>query len=109
MATRHDAIPEHIWQAILEEVRQGSSYAEVARRWQAKIGTRYGGAPSASTISRRARRQVPAPPRRTKANESIYEMTARIFGDVPREVWDRLPEDGSYQHDHYLYGWPKRP
>jgi hypothetical protein len=28
--------------------------------------------------------------------------------DVPREVMAKMPEDGASQHDHYIYGWPKR-
>jgi hypothetical protein len=27
---------------------------------------------------------------------------------LPDEVWENMPTDGSYQHDHYLYGTPKR-
>jgi hypothetical protein len=37
--------------------------------------------------------------------EEILEMTA----DVPDEVWDKLPADLAEQHDHYIYGTPKRP
>jgi hypothetical protein len=36
--------------------------------------------------------------------EKIRERTARI----PDEEWENMPTDGSYQHDHYLYGTPKR-
>jgi len=28
--------------------------------------------------------------------------------DVPPEIMATLPTDGAAQHDHYLYGWPKR-
>ena len=31
------------------------------------------------------------------------------MSDVPDEVLDRLPVDGAAQHDHYIYGTPKRP
>jgi Arc/MetJ-type ribon-helix-helix transcriptional regulator len=37
--------------------------------------------------------------------ERILERTASI----PDEEWDRLPTDLAEQHDHYLYGIPKRP
>ncbi|GAC1450094.1 MAG: hypothetical protein NVSMB9_34330 [Isosphaeraceae bacterium] len=37
--------------------------------------------------------------------ERILERTARI----PDEAWDKLPTDLAEQHDHYLYGTPKRP
>ena len=29
--------------------------------------------------------------------------------DLPDEVFDRIPTDSAEQHDHYLYGTPKRP
>ncbi|HXJ96130.1 MAG TPA: hypothetical protein VMT20_25095 [Terriglobia bacterium] len=28
--------------------------------------------------------------------------------DVPDDVMRALPEDGASQHDHYIYGWPKK-
>jgi hypothetical protein len=28
--------------------------------------------------------------------------------DVPRDVVATAPKDGASQHDHYIYGWPKR-
>jgi len=37
--------------------------------------------------------------------EEILESTA----DIPDEEWDKLPTDLAEQHDHYLYGTPKRP
>ena len=36
--------------------------------------------------------------------QRIKESTA----DIPAEVWERIPQDGAEQHDHYLYGSPKR-
>ena len=38
----------------------------------------------------------------------ISEVIADIMADVPREVLTQLPKDGASQHDHYIYGWPKR-
>jgi hypothetical protein len=26
----------------------------------------------------------------------------------PDEVMRAMPEDGASQHDHYIYGWPKK-
>jgi hypothetical protein len=28
--------------------------------------------------------------------------------DIPPEIMATLPTDGASQHDHYIYGWPKR-
>ncbi|MBK8467055.1 MAG: hypothetical protein IPL32_14635 [Chloracidobacterium sp.] len=39
-----------------------------------------------------------------KLGEKIQELVA----DVPDEVWEKLPTDGAEQHDHYIYGTPKR-
>jgi Arc/MetJ-type ribon-helix-helix transcriptional regulator len=39
----------------------------------------------------------------------IGEIIDELMGDVPDEVLDRLPADGAAQHDHYIYGTPKRP
>ena len=47
--------------------------------------------------------QQPARPARHIADEILENMR-----DVPAEVMARMPEDGASQHDHYIYGWPKR-
>jgi hypothetical protein len=28
--------------------------------------------------------------------------------DVPAEIMVTMPKDGASQHDHYIYGWPKK-
>src|SRR4051794_35063175 len=38
----------------------------------------------------------------------IWEEIQDILKDVPDEVFDRLPQDGASQVDHYIYGLPKR-
>ena len=37
----------------------------------------------------------------------LLERVKEIQAQVPAEEWDRLPHDGSINHDHYLYGAPK--
>lgn len=32
----------------------------------------------------------------------------QIWADMPDEVRAKLPADGASQHDHYIYGLPKR-
>jgi Arc/MetJ-type ribon-helix-helix transcriptional regulator len=39
----------------------------------------------------------------------IGEIIDELMKDVPAEVLDRLPVDGAAQHDHHVYGLPKRP
>lgn len=45
----------------------------------------------------------------TAKQESIWEVAAQLTQDIPTTVLDSLPVDGAAQHDHYLYGTPKRP
>ncbi len=40
---------------------------------------------------------------------SLVERIAARAAALPPEVMDRLPVDGASQHDHYIYGTPKRP
>lgn len=42
------------------------------------------------------------------ARKPIWEVIAEISAEIPDEEWDKLPSDGSVNHDHYLYGAPKR-
>lgn len=43
------------------------------------------------------------------AEKPIWEEILELTADVPDEEWDKLPTDLAEQHDHYLYGTPKRP
>jgi predicted DNA-binding antitoxin AbrB/MazE fold protein len=43
------------------------------------------------------------------AGPSLAERIAARAAALPREVLDRLPADRAAQHDHYIYGTPKRP
>ncbi len=38
----------------------------------------------------------------------IWEIFAELSAQVPAEEWGKMPSDGAEQHDHYLYGAPKR-
>jgi len=38
----------------------------------------------------------------------LWEIVEEITSQVPLEEWKKLPVDGAEQHDHYLYGSPKR-
>ncbi len=43
------------------------------------------------------------------AHKPIWEVIEEENRSIPPEVWDSLPTDLSEQHDHYIYGTPKRP
>lgn len=51
-----------------------------------------------------ADREVPVP-----ARKPIWEVFEDVAASIPDEEWAKLPADGAEQHDHYLYGAPKRP
>jgi putative addiction module CopG family antidote len=42
------------------------------------------------------------------SHKPIWEVIQEISATVPDEVWDTVPTDLAAQHDHYLYGTPKR-
>lgn len=44
-----------------------------------------------------------ARPLQTAAEIVLFHMRK-----VPPEIMATMPTDGASQHDHYIYGWPKR-
>ena len=40
--------------------------------------------------------------------QTIWEKIRERASEVPDEVWEQMPVDGAEQHDHYLYGTPKK-
>ena len=44
-----------------------------------------------------------------EARQPIWEAFIEASLEIPEEELDRLPPDGAAQHDHYIYGTPKRP
>ena len=42
-------------------------------------------------------------------HKPIWEVFEEITASIPEEEWAKLPDDGAEQHDHYIYGTPKRP
>jgi hypothetical protein len=38
----------------------------------------------------------------------IWEIIEEIGNQAPPGTWDDVPTDGSVNHDHYLYGAPKK-
>jgi Arc/MetJ-type ribon-helix-helix transcriptional regulator len=44
-----------------------------------------------------------------QADKPIWEEILELTADVPDEEFDKLPTDLAEQHDHYIYGTPKRP
>lgn len=47
-------------------------------------------------------------PAASKNSRPIWEIITELSSEIPLEEWAKLPTDGAEQHDHYLYGSPKR-
>jgi hypothetical protein len=47
-------------------------------------------------------------PRPCENVRPIWEIITELSSEIPTEEWAKLPTDGAEQHDHYLYGSPKR-
>ena len=45
----------------------------------------------------------------TEVRRPLWEQCIEAFKDVPEEEREHLPVDGAAQHDHSIYGTPKRP
>ncbi len=43
-----------------------------------------------------------------ETHKPIWQIAQEIMADVPPEIIAQLPTDGAEQHDHYIYGTPKR-
>ncbi len=61
------------------------------------------------TIESRAEQPIKAATDDAGCKLSLGERIAALARDLPSEVLDLLPADGASQHDHYIYGTPKRP
>jgi hypothetical protein len=40
--------------------------------------------------------------------QTAADIVLDCMRDVPAEIMAAMPKDGASQHDHYIYGWPKR-
>jgi len=48
------------------------------------------------------------PPPAEHPLQTAADIVLNCMRDVPPEVMAAMPKDGASQHDHYIYGWPKR-
>jgi Arc/MetJ-type ribon-helix-helix transcriptional regulator len=53
--------------------------------------------------------QEPASTANTQEPKPIWDEALELTADVPAPEWDKLPRDLAEQHDHYIYGTPRRP
>jgi hypothetical protein len=58
-------------------------------------------------IEKQADPMAPNPPVE-RPLQTAAQIILDSMRDVPPEIMATLPTDGASQHDHYIYGWPKR-
>ena len=58
---------------------------------------------------KQAEANPPATSGATQEHKPIWEEILESTADIPDEEWEKLPTDLAEQHDHCLYGTPKRP
>jgi Arc/MetJ-type ribon-helix-helix transcriptional regulator len=98
-------LPKEVENSIRAEVQSGhfaSADEAIAAAWRAFQRQQRQGReePEATTT------QQEEPP---ASHKPIWEVIEEENRSIPPEVWDALPTDLSEQHDHYIYGTPKRP
>lgn len=45
---------------------------------------------------------------KTQSRPTLWDKIDTQARRVPAEAWEKIPSDGAEQHDHYLYGSPKK-
>lgn len=58
-------------------------------------------------IEKQAEPMAPSPPVE-RPLETAAQIILDSMRDIPPEIMATMPTDGASQHDHYIYGWPKR-
>ena len=84
-----------------------SPETEATLRAQAEAAGVSAEALAAETLGRAISAQAAAggaPP----LSRSVSDVIRGIWSDMPEDVRKKLPRDGPSEHDHYIYGWPKR-
>ena len=49
-----------------------------------------------------------AEPSAERPLQTAADIVLAHMRNVPPEIMATMPEDGASQHDHYIYGWPKK-
>ena len=91
-------LPEHWERFVQDEVRSGRFSSEEAVLEEALI-----------LLKLRVQQQPLTEVPEAAGDRPIGAIIDDLMSDLPEEVLERLPEDGAAQHDHYIYGTPKRP
>lgn len=46
--------------------------------------------------------------KKSHIEKTLWQRIDERVREMPAEVWMNIPADGAEQHDHYLYGVPKK-
>ena len=66
------------------------------------------GLPLETFVERAVLERIHAQAPTADVKRSLSARIREIWADLPPEVRAKLPADGASQHDHYIYGVPKR-
>jgi hypothetical protein len=47
-------------------------------------------------------------PQTARPLQTVVDIVLSHMRNVPPGIMAQMPTDGASQHDHYIYGWPKR-
>lgn len=90
-------LSEH-WQHFVQEKVQSGRFPSEAAVLEEAL----------ALLEQRDHPQSQPRPENETGTRSIGEIIDELMSDVPGEVLDRLPVEGAAQHDHYIYGTPRR-
>ena len=96
-------LPEHLERSILAEVQSGH-FASVDDAVAEAVRLLLQQSRSDSELEKTG-----AGKQSTLVHKPIWEVFEGITSGIPEAEWAKLPTDGAEQHDHYIYGTPKRP
>ncbi len=65
------------------------------------------GLPSVDAWIQKLAEPAPNPPVE-RPLQTAAQIILDSMRDIPPEIMATMPKDGASQHDHYIYGWPKR-
>jgi Arc/MetJ-type ribon-helix-helix transcriptional regulator len=97
-------LPKDVESSINAQVINGqfaSADEAIAEAWREYVQRRHVQATAPTTVAS----QAATPP----VHKPIWEVADELRKSIPADEWAKLPVDGASQHDHYIYGTPKRP
>ena len=98
-------LPEDLERSIRDEVRTATSLPWTKRSPRLGVLISFGGFKGRAGPGDPGASESVA----TRAHRPIWEEIEEITAGIPDEEFLKLPVNGAEQHDHYIYGTPKRP